>query len=94
LLHVLKAYLTKVGCLQVGLLDVLAEDGALHLIPPLSKMPPAMQQRLQNFPPSEVVKCYHELLSKNQLKKSRQEESLVWELANLFTAKTSGQQPE
>lgn len=77
----------------MGLLDVLAEGGGLHLLPPIKNLPPAMQQSFQDgsSPPLEVVKCYSDLMTKNQLKKSRQEGSLVWELANLYTAKASGQ---
>lgn len=65
---------------------MLAEEAALHLLPPLKDLPPAMQSRFSgsNKPPMEVVECYRDLLAKNQLKKAREENSLVWDLAEMW----------
>ena len=66
---------------------MLAEEGALHLLPPLKDLPQAMQSifREEGDPPPEVVQSYRDLIAKDRLRKACEESSLVWELASMYT---------
>lgn len=68
---------------QVALLDVLAEGGALHLLPSSKAFPDSLQACFKVKTASfQVVQAYVQLLVNNQMQKAYDANSLVWELAS------------
>lgn len=68
-------------CAQVTVLEVLAEEGALHLLPPLHRAPGSKQAYVGPERPKAVTSLLGKLLEDGSLQKAKKSGSMVHDLA-------------
>lgn len=64
-------------CAQVTVLEVLAEEGALHLLPPLARAPGGQEAYIGPERPMAVTRLMGKLLKDGCLQKARESSSMV-----------------